>query len=61
MTLTALVRDLVNDAYGFLVALPVGLIAVTIPYGYGVALVVGSAAAWLPKCRGFSFLASPTR
>ena len=61
VTLMALVRDLVNDAYGFLVALLVGLIAVTIPYGYGVALVVGSAAAWLPKCRGFSFLASSTR
>jgi len=58
LTLMALVRDLFNNAYGLVVALVVGLIAVTIPYGYGVALVVGSAAVWVPKIPVFSRLFS---
>ena len=61
VALMTLIRDLANDAYGLLVGLLVGLIAVAIPYGYGVALIVGSAAARLPQCRGFAFLASPIR
>lgn len=58
LTLMALVRDLFNNAYGLVVALVVGLMAVTIPYGYGVALVVGSAAVWVPKIPVFTRLFS---